>query len=111
MINYVYILRRGSVKMTISIVVLVVLIFIGYIWRSSSVQFLDSVNADDVLRVEVFNGNSGESFIVENKNDISYIVSNIQNNTLKREKISIGYMGYGYRLKFYNGNGKKMMNS
>jgi len=95
-------------KLAISVAVIVIIVIMGYIWWSSPVQFLDSVNADDVLRVEVFNGNSGEGFIIENKNDISYIVSNIQNITMKREKVSFGYMGYGYRLKFYNGNGKKI---
>jgi hypothetical protein len=95
-------------KLAISVAVIVVIVIMGYIWWSSPVHFLDSVNVDDVLSVEVFNGNSGEGFTIENKNDISYIVSNIQNITMKREKISFGYMGYGYRLKFYNGKGKKI---
>ena len=92
-------------KLAISVVVIVIM---GYIWWPSPVHFLNNVNADDVLSVEVFSGNSGDGFTVEKKNDISYIVSNIQNITMKREKVSFGYMGYGYSLKLYNGNGKKI---
>jgi len=92
-------------KLAISFVIIVI---VGYICWSAPVHFLDSVNADDVLRVEVFNGNSGVYFTVENKKDISYIVSNIQNLSMKRDKVSLGYMGTLFKLKFYDVSGKKI---
>jgi hypothetical protein len=94
-----------KIKWTILLVMVVIL---GYIWWSLPVHFLDNVNANDVLSIEVFNGNSGENFTIENIDDISYIVSNIQNLAMERENVSIGYMGYSFRLKFYNNNDKKI---
>ncbi len=87
-------------------ILLVMVVIIGYIWWSLPIHFLDNVNANDVLSIEVFNGNSGENFTIENINDISHIVSNIQSLTMKREKISVGYMGTLYSLTFYDFNGK-----
>ena len=75
------------------LVFIAVIFIMGYIWWFLPVHFLDDVNADDILHVEVFNGNSGQYFSIKNKDDISFIISNIQNIPMKREKVSIGYMG------------------
>ncbi len=88
--------------------VLIVIIVMMSIWWSSPVYFLKDVHANDVLKVEVFNGNSGEYFTIENEDDISYLVSNIQQTTLKRNKLSLGYMGTLFQLKFYDVKGKEI---
>ena len=58
------------------------------------------------MRIEVFNGSNGNDFVIEGNDDINNIVSNIQNISMKKVKISLGYMGTLYNLKFINTESK-----
>ena len=74
-------------------------------WWHMPVVFLDGVSAEDVTRIEVI----GEyEFVIAEPQDIEYVVSNIQNITMKKEKVSITYAGAAYNLKFFDKNGKKV---
>lgn len=78
------------------------------IWRNMPVQFLRGVLPERIAAVEVFNGSTGRGFTVDNEEDIYYILKNIQTKQLKRRSVSVGYMGYLYRLKFVDKNGKNI---
>ncbi len=65
--------------------------------------------------ISVFDGNTGESFDIIDRDEIHYLVENIQTTDLKKDKISLGYSGYRFRMSFYDKAGKEiesfMMNS
>lgn len=69
-------------------------------------KFLKNVNPDDVSCITVFDGNTGKGFDITDRDDISRIVNNIKETTLYRKKISLGYMGYGFRMKFKDSKGQ-----
>ena len=47
----------------------------------------------------------GNSITVTNATDIEHIIQNLNAVNLKKEKISMGYMGYSYRTTVYKVNG------
>ena len=67
--------------------------------------FLEGVPADKVTSIEVFDGGTGIGFTVVAPEDIQYIVSNLQQASMQREKLSLGYMGTRFRLTFYDDSG------
>lgn len=92
-------------KVVIPIVIIVILT-IAYFWWSAPVHFLSNTNPDDIIRIEIFNGDSGNDFVIEDQGDINSIVSNIQSISMKKNKISLGYMGTQYNLKFIDTEGE-----
>ena len=82
-----------------------VLLLAALFWWATPVTFLEGVPADRVASIEVFDGNTGTGFTVVVPEDIQYIVSNLQQASMQREKFSLGYMGTRFRLTFYDDSG------
>lgn len=79
---------------------------IFFLWWRAPVTFLEDVNPVDVSYIFVFNGNTGNSFRVENGEDIAYIVTNIQSIEMRKEKRSANVDGFLFSLSFYGQNGE-----
>lgn len=82
-----------------------VLLLAALFWWFTPVTFLDGIPADKVASIEVFDGGTGIGFTVVAPEDIQYIVSNLQQASMQREKLSLGYMGTRFRLTFYDDSG------
>ncbi len=82
-----------------------VLFLAALFWWATPVTFLEGVPADKVTSIEVFDGGTGIGFTVVAPEDIQYIVSNLQQASMQREKLSLGYMGTRFRLTFYDDSG------
>ena len=85
---------------------LVVVIVSAAIWWNSPTYFLKRTTPEDISKIEVFNGNNGDSFEVIDSEDISFIVEHIQQVPMKKEKIAMG-MGTTYNLRFYDESGEE----
>ena len=86
---------------------ILILVIIGcMIWYMMPARFLRNVSAEDIKFIHVFNGNNGSSYAIGDKEQISYIVENIQNISFKKAGISLGRKGYKYRLTFEDVDGK-----
>ena len=55
-----------------------------------------------------FDGNTGERFDFSDAEEIRYVVENIQSTRMKKDTLSIGYMGYRFRISFFDENGKEI---
>ena len=86
----------------IIVVSLLVLITVFNFWWSFPVSFLNRVDAQDIAYIEVRDGTNGKAFVIEDAEDIAYIVNNIKGRRLYRDGISLGYIGTWFTLKFYN---------
>jgi hypothetical protein len=95
-------------KTSVILVVILLVIIIGMIWWYKPVFFLQGVNSGDVAYIIIANGTNGDELTIEDASDISYIIDNIQNIPMKKEKISMTYAGTGIRLAFYTNDGKKI---
>ena len=82
-----------------------VLLLAALFWWATPVTFLKGVPADKVTSIEVFDGGTGIGFTVVAPEDIQYIVSNLQQASMQREKLSLGYMCTRFRLTFYDDSG------
>ena len=76
------------------------------IWYFSPKTFLKNTNANDVTSISVFNGSTGKSFVIENTDEIRYIVENVQSVEMKRDNISSNYNGFSFSLTLKNVDGK-----
>lgn len=90
----------------IIVVSLLVLITVFDFWWSFPVSFLDRVDAQDIAYIEVRDGTNGKEFVIEDAEDIAFIVNNIKGRHLHRDGLSIGYMGTWFTLRFYNAKQK-----
>ena len=90
-------------KKAISVFLTVVCIIVaGFVWYRMPTQLLPGVKASDISRIEVFDGNTGRQFDVDRDADIARIMNGLQNATLRREGLSLGYMDERFRLTFYD---------
>lgn len=72
------------------------------LWWSFPVSFLNRVDAENIAYIEVRDGTNGKTFVIEDAEDIAYIVDNIKGRHLYRDGVSLGYMGTWFTLRFYN---------
>lgn len=99
----------GKQKICLLIIVIgIAAIAISLVWYFSTIDFLRGVEPSDVKSMSVFDGNTGQDFDISDTGEIRYIVENIQDNKMERDKVSIGYSGYGFRVYFYDKAGKKI---
>lgn len=80
----------------------------GAAWYTTPCTFLRGVEPAQVKRISVFDGNRGAAFDIVDPEEIGYIVANIQEQELERDKVSVGYSGFRFRLGFYDGAGREL---
>ncbi len=90
------------------IIRLVILVMIcgGFIWYYTPVNFV-SLDAADVYKIMIFNGNSGEKINITDREDIEYLISNWNEVTLKRGGISSNYSGWCFKVTIYLEDGEE----
>ncbi len=87
--------------------VLLAVFLAGFVWWHSPTTFLKDVDPTDVARIEVFNGNTGQRFAIEDAADIEYIVRKI--GDVKMRKEAYGHVdGFTYSLSFVAADGTKI---
>ena len=75
-----------------------------FIWYNIPVRFLSGADSEEIREIYIFNGNTGQGFIVNEPERIEAIVRNISASKFKRTEVALGKMGYKYELTFFFGN-------
>jgi hypothetical protein len=101
-------MKKGRKIALLILVVVVAAIAISAAWYFTPKTFLKGIDPSHVGSIAVFNGNNGNGFVIEEESEIQYIVENIQRTPMTREKVSVGYTGYSFRMKFYDNRGKEI---
>ena len=83
------------------------LIACGLIWWLMPVHFLREVAPEEVAAIMVFNGNNNDEFEITNSDDISYIVNNIKQISLRKDSFTSG-VDYYYILTFIDDKGEEI---
>ena len=99
--------RKQKILVSIITAAAAIFVFAG-VWYVLPKTFLRGAAPSDVRSVSVFDGNTGKSFSIEEPEEIQYIVENIQGVEMKRDTLSLFYTGYGFRLGFYDEEGKQI---
>ncbi len=96
-------------KKLIPIMIAVVLIIAATIYCLVPKTFGKEINPEEVDHIDVFDGNTGAKFTVDDPDDIKYIVENIKSKTMKKAGISLGRMGYRFSVVYADSNGKAIL--
>lgn len=90
---------------------LIILMLIAtYLWLNFIPKtFGKNVNPSEVDHINVFDGNTGTGFTITDSEDIEYIVTNIQNISMKRDGISLGRVGYSFKISYVNSKDKDVI--
>ncbi len=95
-------------KIRLIIVIIFALIAALAIWYLLPTTFLSKVEASHIKSISVFGGNTGEGFDFSDTDEIRYVVENIQSTKMKKDTLSIGYMGYSFHISFFDENGNEI---
>ena len=88
-------------------VVLFAILTACFVWWYMPTTFLKSADPTDVARIEVFNGTNGQRFVIEEREDIEYIVTKISD--VKMRKVEYSHVdGFVYSISFYTADGTRM---
>ena len=96
-------------KVTMLVIAVLILISLAAIFYFTPKTFGKNVNPSDVNHIEVFDGNTGVGFTIDNPEDIKYIVENIQSHQMKKDGISLDKTGYGFKITCVDANNKAVI--
>lgn len=87
------------------ITVIVLAVIVICFWYFSPVTFLKDVRKNEVASITVFSGSTGKQMILEDREEINIIVSNIQSARMKRSGLAWNYVGFSFSLTFKDKDG------
>ncbi len=99
--------RKTTVLLLIAAFIIVAAMIFA-VWYFIPKTFLNRLDASEVTSISVFDGNTGKEFIIEDVGEIKQIIGSIQKVRMKRDNISAGYSGYGFRMRFMGKNEKEI---
>lgn len=85
-----------------------VLVLIALLWYRTPVTFLKGVEPDQVARLTIFDGNTGEELTVTDQGQIATVVENIRSVKVRRGGIAFLNMGYRFRMTFLSADGQQL---
>ncbi len=88
----------------IGICLIVVSIIGGLIWWNIATS-ITNIPPTEVSKIEIFDGNTGKSVVITDATNIEHIIENLNAVSIKKEKVSLGYMGYSFRTTIYKTDG------
>lgn len=95
-------------KLRTAVVIFCLAVVVVFLWYTSPKTFLRGVDPAEVEVINIFDGNTGRGWSVEDPEEIAAIVANVQEHTLHRKGISLGYMGYSLKMSFVDENEKEI---
>ena len=95
-------MKRKTVILTVAAILLVGITF----WYNAPIDLMN-LNHNDVMEIVVFNGSSGNTTHITDKEQVQHIVENLNDVEIKRTKPSVGYCGYSFKLTFYLSDGNE----
>lgn len=57
---------------------------------------------NEIDRISVFDGRNGNGFEIENDEELKQIINYMNEMHMNRDKVSLGHMGYGFRITLYS---------
>lgn len=93
-------------QILIPIVIFSTLILIGVFYYFLPTTIGKGIEPAEVSQISVFDGTNGKSFTIDNSQDIQYIVENIQSHSMQKDGLSLGYMGFHFRVQYLDSKDK-----
>ncbi len=94
-------------KKIIVLLIAVIIILMGiFTWYNTPIDLMN-LESDEVIEIIVFNGNSGKTTHITEKDKIQHIIENLNDVKVKRSKPSVGYCGYSFKVTIYLSDGNE----
>ena len=74
------------------------------LWMFGEKKF--SLKLEEIKKIEIFNGNTGHSIIIQDKDEIEKIVNNLNGVSMRWKEVSFLKLGYSLKFSVYNEKGK-----
>ncbi|QST02796.1 hypothetical protein IMZ31_19800 (plasmid) [Pontibacillus sp. ALD_SL1] len=65
-----------------------------------------SLEPTKVSKITIFDGNTGNESVINDKKHINYIITNLSDVTFQKGKPSFGVVGYSFRTTIFDDEGK-----
>ena len=78
------------------------------VWYFTPKTFLAEIDPSEVASISVFDGSTGNHFTLTDSGEIRTVVENIKSVPTERGKLSLGYMGYSFRMSFIDEDGREI---
>ena len=102
-----YQLRKGvqtvHQKIVLGLVCLALVVTSGVLWWNMTFPLID-IPASEVSKIEIFSGYTGTATTIVERDSIERLIGNLNSVTVRKEKVSLGYLGFGYRITLYRSN-------
>ncbi len=90
------------------LLILIAIILFGGVYATTYIpKKIITIKPSKVSKIEIFDGNRGEKLTVTDSKEIDHIISNLTKITFNKGKLSVGYLGYKFRVTIYGNNGKE----
>lgn len=93
-------------KFAIFLSAMVIFLFGIVVWYHVPIDLMD-VDTNEVMEIVVFNGNSGNTTHITDKDIIRHIIDNLNDVEVKRSRPSVGYSGYSFKVTIYLSDGNE----
>lgn len=93
-------------KLLIILLIICIILISGVVWYIKPLNLLE-LNPDNVSKISIFDGNTGIALSITEKEDITYIINNLNAIVLKKDGISTGFTGYSFKTTIYLKNGEE----
>lgn len=97
--------KQSGIFFTLLSIVIILLVGI-IVWYNAPIKLMD-LDYNEVMEIVVFNGNSGNTTHIKDKEQIQHIIDNLNDVEVKRSKLSAGYSGYSFKLTIYLADGSE----
>ena len=94
-------------KKKLPIDILLVVCIIMLIWFRRSIDIMN-IDSNEVMEISIFDGNTGNSMKTFDKEDITYIIENLNKIKLRREKLSLEDAEYSFKVTIYVNDGEEI---
>ena len=93
-------------KIAILLSAIVLLLIGAAVWFHIPLDLMD-LDPNKVMEIVIFNGNSGNTTHITDKEQLYHIVENLNRIEVKRAKPSVGTMGYSFKVTIYPDDGNE----
>ena len=94
--------RKGRVILLIITTIIIIAIWGGLTYIPRKIV---TIAPSKVSSIKIFDGNTGKSIIITDKENIEHIIGNLNGITFKKDKVSLGKMGYSFKTTIYKNSG------
>lgn len=97
--------RKQIILISLAAFIIAAAIVFG-VWYFVPKTFLNAPGSSEIISISVFDGNTGKEFTINDTDEIKQITESIRNTEMKRDNISAGHSGYGFKMHFMDKNEK-----